>query len=104
MPRSSNPRADPDAVIPVRVQPRASRNELVGWREGALVIRLAAPPVEGAANRACRKFLAEILDVAPSRVTLEAGEKSREKRFRVAGLTSEALRAKIDEQLGSVER
>src|SRR5205085_9522684 len=99
MPRSPSPYADTGAVILVRVIPRASRNELVGWREGALVIRLAAPPVEGAANRACRKFLAEILDVAPSRVSLEAGEKSRDKRFRVAGLTPEAARAKIDERL-----
>jgi uncharacterized protein (TIGR00251 family) len=72
----------------------------MGWREGALVIRLAAPPVEGAANRACLKFLAEILDVAPSRLSLDSGEKSREKRFRVAGLTSEAARAKIDSRLG----
>jgi len=99
MARSPTPHSDPDALIPVRVQPRASRNELVGWREDALVIRLAAPPVEGSANRACLKFLAEILDVAASRLSLEAGEKSRDKRFRVAGLTSEAARAKIDEQL-----
>src|SRR5205823_1022363 len=81
---SPKPRSDPDALIPVRVIPRASRDELVGWREGTLVLRLAAPPVEGAANRACQKFLARILAVSPSSVSLEAGEKSRDKRFRVA--------------------
>src|SRR5436190_24034018 len=99
MPRSPTPLPDPGAILPVRVIPRSSRDELVGWREGALVIRLAAPPVEGAANRACRKFLARLLDVPPSSISLESGEKSRDKRFRVAGLTSEAARAKIDERL-----
>ena len=92
--------AGPHVTISIRVQPRASRNAVVGWTGDTLNIRLTAPPVEGAANRACLQFLAEILDVAPSRISLEAGEKSREKRFRVAGLTSEAARAKIDEQLG----
>jgi uncharacterized protein (TIGR00251 family) len=89
----------PTADILVRVQPRAAREEVVGWREGALVVRLTAPPVEGAANRACAKLLARILAVAPSQVTLIAGEKAREKRFRVAGLTPTAANAKIDEHL-----
>src|SRR5438046_2475165 len=79
MPRPPNP--DLGAVILVRVIPRASRDELIGWREGALVIRLAAPPVEGAANRACLKFLGELLDVAPSRLSLEAGYKDVQQRY-----------------------
>jgi uncharacterized protein (TIGR00251 family) len=84
----------PDSVeLKVHVQPRASRNEIVGWREGALAVRLTAPPVEGAANRACRDFLAEALGVKRGDVELVSGEKSREKRFRINGLTDvEALR------------
>lgn len=89
----------PSADILVRVQPRASRDEVIGWRDGALAIRLTAPPVEGAANRACHRLLARVLDLPPSRIELVAGEKSREKRFRVPGLTSQALQAKIDEHL-----
>src|SRR5437764_10480926 len=89
----------PAADLLVRVQPRASKDEIVGWREGVLAIRLTAPPVEGAANRACQRLLARVLDVSPSRLELIAGEKSRQKRFRVPGLTSEALQARIDEHL-----
>lgn len=80
----------------VRVQPRASRNEVVGWREGALAIRLTAPPVEGSANRACVDFLAEVLGVRRGDVELVRGQKSREKRFRVHGLTPEELLARVE--------
>ena len=80
----------------VHVQPRASKNEVVGWREGALAVRLTAPPVEGAANKACRDFLAEALGVKRADVELLSGEKSREKRFRIEGLTEEEVRRRID--------
>ena len=82
--------------LKLHVQPRASRNEIVGWRGDALAIRLTAPPVEGAANKACRDFLADALGVKRADVELVAGEKFREKRFRISGLTPEALRASID--------
>jgi uncharacterized protein len=95
MPRPATPTAD----LLVRAQPRASRDEVVGWRDGVLVVRLTAPPVEGAANRACQRLLARVLDLPPTALALVAGEKSREKRVRVSGLTSEALQAKIDEHL-----
>jgi len=51
-------------LLDVLVQPRASRNEIVGIHDGCLKIRLAAPPVEGAANKACVEFLAEVLGVS----------------------------------------
>jgi uncharacterized protein (TIGR00251 family) len=85
------------ADLTIRVQPRASRTEVIGWREGVLAVRVTAPPVEDAANRACRRLLAELLGIAPSRVALVAGAKAREKRFRISGLTREALHAKINE-------
>jgi uncharacterized protein (TIGR00251 family) len=79
----------------VHVQPRASRNEVVGWREGALAVRLTAPPVDGAANKACRDFLAETLGVRRADVELVSGEKSREKRFRVHGVDEASLRSRL---------
>lgn len=88
------------ADLRVHVQPRASKSELVGWREGSLAVRLTAPPVEGAANKACRDFLAEALGVRRADVELVSGDKSREKRFRVHGLDEAELRRRIDAQLG----
>jgi len=87
--------------LKVHVQPRASKNELVGWREGSLAIRLTAPPVEGAANRACRDFLADVLGVKRTLVELIGGEKSREKRFRVNGLTEDEVRELIESRLNA---
>jgi uncharacterized protein len=84
------------AYLKVHVQPRASRSEIAGWREDALSVRLTGPPVEGAANRACRDFLAEALGVKRADVELVSGEKSREKRFRIDGLTEEELRKRVD--------
>jgi uncharacterized protein YggU (UPF0235/DUF167 family) len=64
-----------------------------------LHVRLTAPPVEGAANAACRDFLAEWLGIKRSQIELISGEKSREKRFRVSGLTDAALEATIRRRL-----
>lgn len=89
------------ADLRVHVQPRASKSEMVGWREGSLAVRLTAPPVEGAANKACREFLAETLGVRRADVELISGDKSREKRFRVQGLDEAELRRRIDVRLGS---
>jgi uncharacterized protein (TIGR00251 family) len=88
------------ADLRIHVQPRASRNEIVGWREEVLAIRLTAPPVEGAANKACRDFLAESLSVKRADVELLSGEKSREKRFRIHGLDPSELRARLERLLG----
>jgi uncharacterized protein (TIGR00251 family) len=82
-------------LLRVRVQPRASRCEVTGWRDGVLSVRLTAAPVEGAVNRACRDFLAELLGVKRAGVALVFGEKSREKRFRIEGLREAALLEKL---------
>jgi uncharacterized protein (TIGR00251 family) len=87
------------ADLHVRVQPRASRNEVTAWRDSVLHVRLTAPPVEGAANAACRDFLAEWLGVKRSQVELIAGQKSRAKRFRVSGLTDAEIEATIIRRL-----
>jgi uncharacterized protein (TIGR00251 family) len=95
--------AESEAYLRVHVQPRASRNEVVGWREGALVVRLTAPPVEGAANRACQELLAEKLKLRRSEVQLVSGEKSREKRFRISGLTEAELSRRLAVLVGPEE-
>lgn len=77
--------------IKVKVQPRASRNSIEGAQGGLLKIRLTAPPVEGEANRRLIEFLSEELGIRKSALTIEAGQKSREKRVRVEGLTLEDL-------------
>ena len=80
----------------VRVQPRASRDEIAGeWQEG-LKIRLTAPPVDDRANEALRRFLAASLKVPLSAVRIAAGERNRTKRVEVRGVTAEAVRALAD--------
>ncbi len=71
----------------VRVVPRSSRNQIVGVENGALKIKLTAPPVEGAANAALMEFVAEWLGVRRSAVSIVSGGKARNKLVRVTGLT-----------------
>ena len=82
-------------VFNVRVQPRASRTELAGEYGDAVKVRLAAPPVDGKANDACRRFLAGLLDVPLGAVEIVGGESSRDKRIRVQGVTIEQVRSKL---------
>ena len=80
----------------VRVQPRASREELVGAREGALVVRLTAPPVEGAANKALTRLLGKKLGVPPSAVAIAAGSTSRSKLVVVNGVKASDVLARLE--------
>jgi uncharacterized protein (TIGR00251 family) len=82
-------------TLRVRVQPRASKNALGGEREGALVVRLKAPPVEGAANEALARFLGKTLGVAPSAVRVVSGSSGRNKVVSVAGLDAAAARERL---------
>ena len=78
---------DQGVVIHLLVQPRASKNEVVGVQGDELKVRLTSPPVEGAANRLCCEFIAKRLGLAKSAVTLEAGETSRHKRLFLPGVS-----------------
>ena len=73
------------------MQPRASRTELAGLHGGVLKVRIAAPPVEAAANRALIEFLAECLGVAKRSVRIVAGETSRTKLVEADGVTPEQV-------------
>ena len=76
-----------ERLLRVRVQPRAPRSEIVGWRaDGALAVRVAAPPVDGQANAAVAALLADALSLRASAVTIEQGARGRDKLVRVAGL------------------
>ena len=78
----------PDGVVlAVRVIPRARKDEIAGTRDGALLVRLAAPPVDGAANDALIAFLADRLRVPRRAVQIVSGERGRQKRVAVAGVT-----------------
>lgn len=86
-----------DATIAVRLSPRGSRDELIGMRDGVLVAKVTAPPVDGRANEALCKLIAKRVCVAPSRVSVVRGKKSRDKLIRVSGMSPEALRAALPE-------
>jgi uncharacterized protein len=77
----------------VRVQPRASRNEIDGERQGALRVRLNVPPVEGRANEALRRFLADCLNVPLAAVKIASGQRGRLKRIEIRGAKAEQIRA-----------
>ncbi len=83
----------------VHVQPRASRTELAGLHGGALKVRVAAPPVDAAANRALIAFLAESLGVPKRSVRIVTGETSRSKLIEVDGVTPEQVASLRDRAL-----
>ena len=83
-------------VLNLHIQPRASKNELCGVQGNALKIRLTSPPVDGAANKLCREFLADLLDVSKSAVEIISGETSRHKRVRIASADPEKLRRLVE--------
>jgi len=82
-------------ILDVRVIPRASRPGLGGMRDGALLVRLSAPPVEGAANAQLIQVLAKALDVPKRHVTIVAGERGRVKRVKVEGMTAEHVAKRL---------
>lgn len=84
------------ATLRVRVQPRASRSDIVGWRQpGVLAVRVTAPPVEGEANRAVATLLAGALGIAASAVRVVRGERGRDKLVEVRGLTDVEVAARL---------
>ncbi len=72
-------------VLTLHIQPRASKNEICGLQDNALKVRLTSPPVDGAANKLCREFLAGLFSVPKSSIEIVSGETSRHKRVRVTG-------------------
>ncbi|MFC1915989.1 DUF167 domain-containing protein [Chloroflexota bacterium] len=77
--------------IVVQVQPNARHNEVLGFKDGVLHLRITAPPVEGKANRALIKFLSAILEVSKSSLTIEKGVTGRRKLIGIIGLTHDQV-------------
>jgi uncharacterized protein len=83
------------ADLAIRVQPRAKRTEVAGEREGAIVIKVNAPPVDGKANEAVCKLIAQRLGVPVRSVRVVRGEKSRDKQVRVEDMDATDVRAAL---------
>jgi len=81
--------------LTVRLTPRASREEIAGVREGAILVRVTAPPVDGAANAALVRLLAKALGVPKGAVAIISGETSRTKVVEVAGLDEAEARGRL---------
>jgi uncharacterized protein YggU (UPF0235/DUF167 family) len=85
----------PSALLSIRLTPRAARERLAAGPDGGFAAHVTAPPVEGAANDALCRLVAKAAGVAPSRVTVVRGQRSRRKVVRVDGVDEAAVRARI---------
>jgi uncharacterized protein (TIGR00251 family) len=82
-------------LIEVRLRPRGGRDELAGFRDGVLQARVKAPPEDGRANRALCRLIADRLGIAPSRVEVARGRRSRTKLIRVGGIDPAEARRRL---------
>jgi uncharacterized protein (TIGR00251 family) len=82
-------------ILDVRVVPRAGRSGIAGRRGDSLLVRLNAPPVDGAANAELIDVLADALDVPKRAISIVAGERARQKRVRIEGVTNELVASKL---------
>jgi uncharacterized protein (TIGR00251 family) len=87
---------DGAVTITVRVVPRASRSEITGAVDGALKVRIASPPVDGAANAELIKLFAKALGVSKSSVEIVSGQSSKSKHIRISGIPAEKVRNLFD--------
>lgn len=83
------------ATFTVRVQPGRGRNQLVGVRDGELVVQVAPPAVDGRANEALCRYLAEVVGVRATRVRIVLGDNARRKVVAVEGMTAAELASKL---------
>ena len=83
-------------ILNLHIQPRASKSEVCGVQGDALKIRLTSPPVDGAANKLCREFLAELFHVSKSSVEIISGETSRHKRVKITASDTARLQQIVD--------
>lgn len=90
---------DGTVLLRLHVQPKASKNRIVGLHDGCLKISVAAPPVEGKANKAVIKFLADILGVPVRDVNVKSGAQSRKKLVVVKALDASEIRNLVEKRL-----
>lgn len=82
--------------VPLHIQPRARRDELAGFHNGALKLRISAPPVDDAANRSVIAFFSSLLDVPKSRLELTSGLRSRDKILHIRGISATEFITRIN--------
>lgn len=83
----------------VRVQPRARTCALAGIHDGALKVKVTAPPVDQAANRALVEFFAAVLEISKSRIDIASGERSKIKTLRIAGIGKQEFLRRISSSM-----
>ena len=89
-----------DTIITIRVIPRAKKSEISQvLADGTIKIRLTSPPVEGKANQALVRFLADVFDISPSNIEIISGKKGRKKVVLIEGINEKTAQAIIDEQM-----
>ena len=88
-----------EARIRVRLTPRSSRNEILGWSEGLLSVRVTAPPVDGKANAALERLIAKTLGVPKRDVSVVSGARGREKTVEIAGVTQDEVVRLLDQPI-----
>ncbi|SHE29403.1 hypothetical protein SAMN02745206_00045 [Desulfacinum infernum DSM 9756] len=89
-------KSGPEGVtLTLTIQPNAKKTELAGIHDASLRIRIAAPPVEGAANKECIRFLAKFFGLSKSRVKILQGEKSRNKVVLLKAAEEQAVRDRL---------
>lgn len=81
--------------LKLHIQPGAKKNEIVGLHDGALKIKIKAPPEDGKANKELRAYLAKLLGTPQNTISIDSGESSRKKTLSIAGLTIESAIARI---------
>ena len=87
------------AFLSLRVKPGAATSQIVGWQEDVLEVRIAAPPREGRANAALIQYLAEVLGVSPSRLSIVGGHRARHKRVAVEGLEQDEVWRRLEARM-----
>jgi uncharacterized protein (TIGR00251 family) len=91
--------SEEQAKIVVQVQPNASRNDVLGFKDGVFHLKIAAPPVKGKANQELIKFLSDILGASRSRINIKKGMSSKRKVIVISELTQDQAMERL-EQLG----
>ena len=96
--------ADGSLLLRLHVQPRAAHNQVAGLQGEALKLRLTSPPVDGKANKAVIAFLARLLDLPKSSLTLRSGLQSRTKTVRIENADEAQLRARLQTLLAAADK
>jgi uncharacterized protein (TIGR00251 family) len=84
-----------DIILKIYLQPKSSKNEIVGPYRDGIKVKVTAPPTEGKANNVLIRFLAKELSISPSRIEILKGLHSREKTLKISGMVNQELRKKL---------